>query len=1022
MGQVPIVGAAVGPALGYWTLQYRSVSDANWFTFASGSNQVGSFNADGTVASTGTLATLDTSLMLDGQYEVALTVYDTDGKTAVDRNYVVIKGHQKIGYFTLSYTDMTIPIAGMPISVIRTYDSRDKSKGDFGVGWTLSTTTVKVQKPEVSAYNINQGISTGGGFGLAYYLAPQRSHNITITLPGDIVYSFAETYDPYYQQYYQMQATNIAYQQLSGPKATLIPVDSTSHQPVSSYVYILPAKKNDDPNYEINGIVNPNAVEFFESDLDTPYNPTQFQLTLHNGTKYIVDKSGGLISITDRNGNTVHFEQGKIWSDDNRAITITRGANGLITGITDMMGNTYQYAQDGAGNLISSTDRVGNTTTYDYDYQHDITDIKNPLGIMPIRNYYYPDGRLNYVLDAKNNKVSNFYDNSLEQGGAKPPSSYGIPVDANGYLQPGYQVTTDALGNPTLMQYDCYGNVTQKTQYLTDDTHTNTPVTWKYAYADSNNPDKETQMIDPMGNVTDMTYDPQGDLLTSTRYLTDATHTNYPVKTKATYDAYGQLLTSVDPLGNTVVSNTYDTNGNLINTTNALGNYTVFSYGSNGRLAFITDPKGAKTSYVYNREGQLVSIINPLGYSTNYKYDENGHIINVSKIFNMAGGIPNVITTQTVYDQSDRVIQSIGADLSSTYQHYDENGHVDYSINSLGLRTTFSYDSCGNQIMTSYPDGTYTLTYYDSKNRVIRGINKDGRAIQFTFDTLGRIIQSYPLDPTGNTLPDGRGGYIHTSKQYDLIGNVVSSTDENYNLTKCLYDSLGRKIKTIDALSHQTQLVYDFNNRIISRIDANGKFTNFIYDAVGRLVSTIYPDGSNTSSSYDSGGLKTSVTDQMGKTTRYLYDVTGQLISEINPMGYETDFGYDELGNLIWRTDANGHTTRFTYDNLGRIVQKTLPMLPQCYDNPNRQSSYFTYDSIGRIITTTDNNGIITTINYDPTTGEVTGKDASNGDWVRFDYNTDGTLKNAKRGHGDSCISATSYVYELTTGRLSSVT
>jgi len=34
-------------------------------------------------------------------------------------NYVVVKGHQKIGYFTLSYTDMTIPI-----SVIRTYHRR----------------------------------------------------------------------------------------------------------------------------------------------------------------------------------------------------------------------------------------------------------------------------------------------------------------------------------------------------------------------------------------------------------------------------------------------------------------------------------------------------------------------------------------------------------------------------------------------------------------------------------------------------------------------------------------------------------------------------------------------------------------------------------------------------------------------------------------------------------------------------------------------------------------------------------
>ena len=43
----------------------------------------------------------------------------------------------KVGLFTISFTDLSIPVAGIPIQLIRTYDSRDKRTGDFGVGWTL---------------------------------------------------------------------------------------------------------------------------------------------------------------------------------------------------------------------------------------------------------------------------------------------------------------------------------------------------------------------------------------------------------------------------------------------------------------------------------------------------------------------------------------------------------------------------------------------------------------------------------------------------------------------------------------------------------------------------------------------------------------------------------------------------------------------------------------------------------------------------------------------------------------------
>ncbi len=44
----------------------------------------------------------------------------------------------KLGNFTLSFTDLSIPVSGIPITVTRTYDSLTSGvNGEFGYGWRL---------------------------------------------------------------------------------------------------------------------------------------------------------------------------------------------------------------------------------------------------------------------------------------------------------------------------------------------------------------------------------------------------------------------------------------------------------------------------------------------------------------------------------------------------------------------------------------------------------------------------------------------------------------------------------------------------------------------------------------------------------------------------------------------------------------------------------------------------------------------------------------------------------------------
>src|SRR5262249_41429032 len=115
--------------LASWTLGYRRTSDAGspFTAFASGS----------TAVTNATLGTFDPTMLLNGMYAVRLQATDSSGQESEQTVNVVVDGQMKIGQFTLGFTDVDIPVAGIPLQVTRTYDSRDKGLHDFGVGWTL---------------------------------------------------------------------------------------------------------------------------------------------------------------------------------------------------------------------------------------------------------------------------------------------------------------------------------------------------------------------------------------------------------------------------------------------------------------------------------------------------------------------------------------------------------------------------------------------------------------------------------------------------------------------------------------------------------------------------------------------------------------------------------------------------------------------------------------------------------------------------------------------------------------------
>ena len=103
---------------------------------------------------------------------------------------VVFDGNMKVGLFTLSFEDLSVPLAGIPIQIVRTYDSRAAlagRAGDFGAGWTLSLKDLRLQKNRTISGRWRQEIvGFTGGTGIPIYeMTPNRERVVTVTLPDN---------------------------------------------------------------------------------------------------------------------------------------------------------------------------------------------------------------------------------------------------------------------------------------------------------------------------------------------------------------------------------------------------------------------------------------------------------------------------------------------------------------------------------------------------------------------------------------------------------------------------------------------------------------------------------------------------------------------------------------------------------------------------------------------------------------------------------------------------------------------
>lgn len=611
------------------------------------------------------------------------------------------------------------------------------------------------------------------------------------------------------------------------------------------------------------------------------------QLTdsLGNQTSYVSSLQGGQWSVTNAQGSGC-------------SSCTTRG--------------TIENLYDANGNVVSTTDAMGKTTTNQYDSSNNLTSQTVPL-------------------NATSTATNSYYYNSLGE----------------------VLMATNPLNFTTTNTYDSHGNLLTVTTPSPGAGVTGSVTTFTY--------DIKGELLtvkDPLNNVTTLTYNPVGLIAT----ITDAQNhvTTYG------YDAHGNRTSVTDALSN-VATFAYDTGDRLTTITYPDSTTTTFGYDYRGRRTSVTDQNGKTTTYGYDDADRLTSVTDAAGNVTRYVYDTENNLTSITDANN------NVTTF--AYDAFGRVTQTTFPSGSVESYAYDADNNLIAKTDRMGHSISYTYD-LGNRLTgKSYPDSTSVAYTYDKASQLTQVVDPTG-TYTFSFDNMGRLIStttsysfltgrnfatSYAYDKasnrTGFTDPEsGSTTYVYDTLNrlqtltppsafttgsfgfsYDALSRRTQMTQPNNVTTSYTYDNLSRLLNVLHQLSGSTidgatYTVDNAGNRISKTDWQAGVTSNYGYDQIYQLLSAAQGANTTETYTYDPVGNRLS---SLG-VPLYNYNSSNELTSNSN-----ASYGYDYNGNAVTKNDSAGITI-YAWDFENRLTSVTLP--------GSGGTVSFSYDPFGRRI------------------------------------------------------------------------
>ncbi len=672
--------------------------------------------------------------------------------------------------------------------------------------------------------------------------------------------------------------------------------------------------------------------------------------------KHSYDIAGNIVSTRDPNGNSTSFDYTDNFSDGvNRStfayLTRVDLPNTATAGVTVTHSEQTRYYYH-TGLVQSQTDENGQATSFTYDLMGRLTSITRPDGGMITFSY--------------NDVVGSLFSQEVMKINATTNHTITRRFDQLGRQ---FRIeTSDPEGTVFIdTRFDALGRVSQTSNPY----RSGTPV-WT------------TNSYDALSRITSITT-PDSQKVT-TLYSGNATVVNDQAgrKRRSEGDALGRLVRVCenDDCLNLETSYTYDALDNLTGVSQRVQSRS-FSYDNLGRLTSATNPESGTTTFRYDGNGNLISKTDARSITTSFSYDELNRLRSKSYTDTTTARVDYLYdlspSGSVVPNGKGKRTASISGGIASEALSFDPVGRVlseRTTIEGIEFSTRYSYDLAGNIIEMTYPSGKIVKFAYGTANRLdnvagMAPLRNEVESAYFadlnyaphgamSFIAYGNGLKedrfyNSRLQPDRYTLSDNR--ILNFSLSYTLCqsgnnGNVCRITDSAQGKTyEFEYDELDRLKKALRKVSGSitAEWVHSYSYDRFGNLTGNGAGLSLTVDQATNRIT-------NAGFSYDGAGNLVS-----DGTQSYSYDAEGRLVG-VNG-GVVAEYRYDGDNRRVLKIASNVKTF-FIYDQAGNLISEyeapsgvALSPMPEQAARGNGLVSYIHVDHLGTPRAVTDEVG-----------------------------------------------------------------
>lgn len=574
--------------------------------------------------------------------------------------------------------------------------------------------------------------------------------------------------------------------------------------------------------------------------------------------------------------------------------------------------------------LLSTTDRAGGVTTYDYYVNFRSKSIISPLnaGTTKDRSWtYHPYGGVASETNERDEVTLTRFDAFGRTREIEFPDHTLVNprIQYWTYTQYGQPETVSGAGGyPVKYSYDLAGNRRTMTDAKGGNFPTGATTTWEYdtrnrvkkkIYADQSEHSYTYDEVGALKTRTDAEnltttyhYEPARNLLSSVDYPTDtdvsyvydkggrrASMTDGSGFSEWIYDDLGRLDLYRQHAVDRVIDYGYDAAGmretmkvrRIGEQPEAPGEWiTTYTWDGAGRLDSIQDDRIHATE-LYNYQwkpatGLVQKIVAPGNLSEEKSYDVLGRVTSIWSEDSNEVELARRTYTYNVGGQRDTVTYGSGEAIDWAYDEKRQVTDADHS--TAAFDRSYTYDEIGNR--TSATESGVATTYHPDVLNQYDAITKGGTTVSPTYDDNGSILN------------DGMREMEWSDENRMATLRIASATKR----WEHLYDGDGRKVETREyaTLTGGTPV----------------KTERYLYDGWNLLAVL---DGSNSTVQTQTWGLDLSgsfqgaggvggllgIAVESGPVLNVFYDVNGNVVSLVDLSGsVRASYDYDPFGNL----------------------------------------------------------------------------------------------------------------------------